>query len=401
MLTAAARALAVGDPLGALTRVALRDDAPALALRGIAMAQLGDLERSRELLKRASRSFGPREALARARCIVARADVALAARDLAPVRGLEAALCTLEAHGDRFNATHARLLTIRRALLLGAVDEAERALTELDVSAAPPTLVAMVALVAAGIALRRLRTRDARAALTRAAAAARRSGVAALAAEVEHTRRSLDATAARRVTPRGERALRLDDVERLLASPALVVDGCRRRVCDPHHTVALARRPVLFALMRTLAEGWPADVAREALIGSAFGARRPNDSHRARLRVELGRLRRELGELAKIAATKRGFVLSPSADEVVVLLPPIEGEDGALEALLADGEAWSTSALAMALGASQRTVQRALATLESSGRVRSLGRARARRWLAAPAAGFTTTLLLPASFLER
>jgi hypothetical protein len=64
LITAAAQALTAGDPLGALNRVALRDDAPALALRGIAMAQLGDLPRAKQLLRNAARAFGPRAAVA-------------------------------------------------------------------------------------------------------------------------------------------------------------------------------------------------------------------------------------------------------------------------------------------------------------------------------------------------
>ena len=127
LITAAARALAAGDPLGALNRVALRDDAPALALRGIAMAQLGDLDRAKALLRRAARAFGPKEAVARARCVVAEAEIALVSRDLGwPAKALDAARTTLEAHGDRVNAAHARYLEVRRLLLIGRLDEAER-----------------------------------------------------------------------------------------------------------------------------------------------------------------------------------------------------------------------------------------------------------------------------------
>jgi hypothetical protein len=151
-------------------------------------------------------------------------------------------------------------------------------------------------------------------------------------------------------------------------------------------------------LARALAEAWPGDVDREALIEIAFRTRRPDETHRARLRVEIGRLRGLVRNLATIAATPRGFVLQPLHErDVAVLAPPIAGEQGSLVALLSDGAAWSTSALALALGASQRTVQRALAELEAEGRVRSIGRARAQRWLAPPLAGFTTILLLPAA----
>ena len=133
LITAAARALAAGDPLGALNRVALRDDAPALALRGIAMAQLGDLVRAKALVRSAARAFGAKEAVARARCVVAEAEIALVSRDLAwPAKALDAARATLEKHGDRMNAAHARHLEVRRLLLIGRLDEAERRLAELD-----------------------------------------------------------------------------------------------------------------------------------------------------------------------------------------------------------------------------------------------------------------------------
>ena len=150
LITAAARALAAGDPLGALNRVALRDDAAALALRGIAMAQLGDLVRAKALLRSAARAFGPKEAVARARCLVAEAEIALASRDLTwPAKALDAARATLEAHGDGVNAAHARYLEIRRLLLIGRLEEAERRLAELDPAPLPPTLRAAHALVSA------------------------------------------------------------------------------------------------------------------------------------------------------------------------------------------------------------------------------------------------------------
>src|SRR5207344_3284394 len=150
LITAAARALAAGDPLGALKRVALRDDAPALALRGIAMAQLGDLARAKTLLRRAARAFGPREAVARARCVVAEAEAALVSRDLGfPAQTLDAARATLDARGDRVNAAHARHLEVRRLLLIGRLDDAERALAGIDPSSFPPASRAVHELVIA------------------------------------------------------------------------------------------------------------------------------------------------------------------------------------------------------------------------------------------------------------
>jgi len=398
LITAAARALAAGDPLGALNRVALRDDAPALALRGIAMAQLGDLVRAKALLRSAARAFGPKEAVARARCVVAEAEIALVSRDLGwPAKALDAARATLEAHGDRANAAHARHLEVRRLLLIGRLDEAERLIAALDPAPFPPASRAVHELVVAGIAMRRLRTRAARDALARAERAARDAGIPALTAEVESAALVLDTPAARLIASGEERLLLLEEVEALQASEALVVDACRHVVRDPRAAVSLATRPVLFALARALGEAWPADVSREVLVARAFGGKHADESHRARLRVEVGRLRAALRTLAGVSATKRGFALAPRrAREVVVLARPVDERHAAVLAFLADGESWSSSALALALGASQRTVQRALDSLAAARKVQPLGRGRARRWMTPPVPGFTTTLLLPA-----
>jgi hypothetical protein len=397
LITAAARALAAGDPLGALNRVALRDDAPALALRGIAMAQLGDLVRAKALVRRAARAFGPKEAVARARCVVAEAEIALVSRDLGwPAKALDAARATLEAHGDGVNAAHARTLEVRRLLLIGRLDEAELALAELDPAPFPPALKAAHELVVAGIAMRRLRTKTARAALARAERAARDADIPALTAEVESASLVLNTPAARLIARGDEQLLLLEEVEALLASNALVVDACRHVVRDAGTVVSLARRPVLFALARALGEAWPGDVPRDTLVARAFRAKRADESHRARLRVEIGRLRTALRTLAGVGATKRGFALvSRRAREIVVLARPVEEEHAVVMAFLADGESWSSSALALALGASQRTVQRALNSLAAAGKVQSYGRGRARRWMTRPVPGFTTTLLLP------
>jgi hypothetical protein len=399
LITAAAHALAVGDPLGALKRVALRDDAPALALRGIAMAQLGDLIRAKALLRRAARAFGPKEVLARARCVVAEAEVALVSRDLGwPAKVLDAARATLEEHGDRVNASHARYLEVRRLLLIGRLNDAERMLAELDPAPFPPALRTAHELVVAGIAMRRLRTKAARAALARAGSAARYAGIPALTAEVESAFLVLNTPAARLIASGEARLLLLNEVEVLLASKALVVDACRYVVRDARTVVSLARRPVLFALARALGEAWPGDVPRDMLVARTFGAKRADESYRARLRVEVGRLRTVLRTLADVSATKRGFALAPRfAREVVVLARPVEEEHAAVLASLADGESWSSSALALALGTSQRTVQRAVDSLAAAGKVQSFGRGRARRWMTPLVPGFTTTLLLPAS----
>ncbi|WP_077049366.1 helix-turn-helix domain-containing protein [Pseudomonas sp. KK4] len=394
LITAAAQALAAGDPLGALDRVALREDAPALALRGIAMAQLGDLARAKALVRRAARAFGPKEAVARARCVVAEAEIALASRDLGwPVAALDAARQVLEAHADWINAAHARYLGIRRLLLIGQLNEAQDKLAQLDPATLPPPLRATHELVAAGIAMRHLQAQTARAALARAQLAATQSAIPALLAEVDSAVRMLDSPVAHWVTQGEHRPLLLDEVEALFTSTSLVVDACRYLVRGAGMSVSLSKRPILFTLARTLAEAWPGDVPREILIARAFRLKLSDESHRARLRVEIGRLRAALKPLAGVIATPRGFALV--APDVVLLTPPVEEKHAAVFALLSDGESWSSSALALALNTGQRTVQRTLDTLAAQGKVQSYGQGRARRWLTPPVPGFATTLLLP------
>ena len=397
-ITAAAQALAPGDPLGALKRVALRDDASALALRGIAMAQLGDFERAKTLLRTAARAFGPTEALARARCVVAEAEIALVSRDLGwPTKALDVARDTLEAHGDRVNAAHARYLDARRQLLFGKLAEAEQTLAGLDPANLPPMLTAIHELIVAGVAMRRVQAKAARTALVRAGRAAQRAGIAALIAEIASAGDVLDSPAARAITRGEERVLRLDQVEVLFASNALVIDACRYVVRDAHRAISLARRPVLFTIARALGEAWPQDVPRDVLVAKAFRAKRADESYRARLRVEIGRLRKELRPLAVVTATQRGFALTPRRGAgVTVLAQPVEGKHAEVLALLADGEWWSSSALALALGTGQRTMQRALDALADAGKVQAFGRGRAQRWTTPPLPGFATTLLLPA-----
>jgi hypothetical protein len=335
-------------------------------------------------------------------------------------RTLAAASATLEARADRANALQAGLIAVRRLLLLGRLDEAAAALARLAAHGLPPALEAVAELAEAELALRSLRIGPAQAALARAHEAAARARVPALMAEVAEARAALGRPAARRISAGAEQTLRLEEVATLMASGALIVDACRRGVRAGNIWVPLARRPVLFALARALAEAWPGSVDRQALMARAFRIRRPDETHRARLRVEIGRLRALVTGLAIIEATAAGFALRrhdgaevldnglrryddsagytpASGGSVVVLAPPIDGDQASLVALLSDGAAWSTSALALALGASQRTVQRALVELEAAGQVRSIGRARARRWLSPPLAGFTTILLLPAA----
>ncbi|EJN08243.1 hypothetical protein PMI42_07325 [Bradyrhizobium sp. YR681] len=402
LITAAARALEAGDPLGALNRVALRNDAPSLALRGIAMAQLGDLAKAKTLLRSAARAFGPREAVARARCVVAEAEIALVSRDLNwPAKTLAAARATLEQHGDLANAAHAGHIEARRLLLVGRLDDAERTLAELAAAPLPPASQVVRELVLAGIAIRRLRTKEARTALGRAAQAARLAKIPALTAEVDSATLILDTPAARLIARGSERHLLLGEVERLATSAALVVDTFHHVVRRQGVVVSLGTRPVLFALARLLAQAWPADVARETLISGAFGAKHADESHRARLRVEIGRLRTQLAPLADISATKQGFVLAPrKTRDVLVLARPVEEKHATVLAFLADGEPWSSSALALALGMSARTVQRALDELARSNKVQSFGHGRARRWMTPPVPGFPTGLLLPGPLLK-
>src|SRR5262245_47614639 len=228
LITAAARALAAGDALGALNYIALRDDPPALALRGIAMAQLGDLSRAKTLLRRAVSGFGPREAVARARCAVAEAEIALVSRDLNwPVKALDRAHDALASHGDRANAAHARYLKTRYLLLIGRLDEAERLLVDFDPTPLPPASRAAHELVVAGIAMRRLRITAARAALARAEDAARQARIPPLLAELESAGRVLDIPAARLIVRGKEQLLRLDDIETLLASKTLVFSSTK------------------------------------------------------------------------------------------------------------------------------------------------------------------------------
>ena len=394
-ISTAARALSRADPLTALKHVALRADPPALALRGIAMAQLGELANARALLRRAAGKFGAAEPVARARCVVAQAEVALALRDLAGAeQGLDAAATLLASRGAAASAAFARLVQVRRLTLLGAVEPAERALGELSLPDAPPLLVALLNLAAADLAMKRIASASAEAALRRARAAATQARIAPLLHEVEQAEAQLRAPVARALVGRRERPISLHELPAVLASGQLVVDACRREARLGDHVVSLVTRPILLELLITLAEATPGDVARDLLIARVFGAKRVNDSHRVRLRVELGRLRKLMTGLAEVRATTAGFRLAAQGGNCCMLLPPAEGEASELLALLRGGESWATSALAAAVGKSQRAVQRALLELEQGGKVRATGAGRSRRWVGTPSAEFATTLLL-------
>ena len=399
----AARALGAGDPLGALQYIALRNDAPSLALRGVAMAQLGEWRRARELLKRAARTFGPGAALSRARCAIAEAEVALASRDLRhDPPELKQALALLDAHGDRANAALGRLTAARRALLLGRLDDAEHSLALVPRAGTPAHLVAITELVTADLASRNLHTAAARDALGRAQRAAERAKIPALQREIQVAQGRLRAPVARLRGPHSDRLVRLDEVEALFRSAAFVIDACRRELRVRAEFVSLVDRPVLFELLWALAEALPAPATREDLLWRAFGSRRSSESTRVRLRVEISRLRKVITALASVSATPHGFVLEPRASRAVfVLTPPSEGEADALLALLRAGVPWSTADLARALGKSQRSVQRALGALEAASKVHSVGKGRTRRWLSPPFSPFATAMLLVAAKVPR
>lgn len=396
IINAAALALATGDVLGALNRVALRNDPPALALHGIAMAQLGDFEQARALLARAAQGFGTREDVARARCVVAEAEIALVSRDLGwPPERLVAAREVLIRRGDAHNGAHARCIEARRLLLLGQLADADESLAALDPDQLPPPLLATYWLTSAGIAIRRLQVAKAHQALSRASAAAGRSGIPALIGEVSRASEMLDAPAAMLTVGEMERPVTLGEMEMLFASSQLVVDGTRNVLRRGETLVALGSRPVLFALLRALGTAAPGSVTREVLLAKAFQARHADESHRARLRVEMTRLRRVIADLAEIVATPDGYRLRDRADgAVAVLAYPDDARDAAVLALLGDGAPWASSALALVLGSSTRTVQRALDDLRRRGKVQAVGRGRAQRWTLVSLPGFPTALLL-------
>jgi tetratricopeptide (TPR) repeat protein len=395
-LIAAARALSQGDPLGALKHVALRADAHALALRATAMAQLGEYKSAKDLFRRATKSFSQDHATARARCVVAQAEVALASRELTlGDAGLARAIDVLQRNNDGANARYAQLIRARHALAMGDVKAARERLDAIDARTLSPALRALRGLAQAEVAWRLTQPAAARAALTAAHEAARRSQIPALLAEVVAAQDSLSKPVARLVAANTSSLLTLDQVAALGSSARLVVDACRRVIRQGPECVELGTRPVLFNLARRLAEATPEDVSREELIRVGFGIQRANDSLRVRLRVAMTRLRRLLAKTAKLEATARGFILVPHTPPALVLLPPVDDEASSLLALLSDGEAWSTSALALALGKSQRSVQRALGALENADKVRTLGRGKNQRWLPAPLTQFATPLLLP------
>nr|WP_314258592.1 helix-turn-helix domain-containing protein [uncultured Devosia sp.] len=392
-LNAAALALAHGDVLGALNRVALRTDPSALAIHGTAMAQLGDFAQARKLLRKAAQAFGRREEIARARCVLAEAEIALVSRDLAwPDQRLEQARTTLLRRGDVGNAAHATCIAARLHLLLGQLDRATAELATLRPVDLQPSTRAAWWLTTAGIHVRRIHARAAHRALSEGLDAARASAIPPLLAEVEAAQQSLAGPAAFLTKEDTTTPATLADVEQLFASQTLVLDTLRATLRQGEKIISFASRPVLFALLHSLASG--ADVSRETLLRHAFGARHADESHRARLRVEITRLRPLLESFGEISATSAGYCLKTTQPIATLALPGLE-QNSAVLALLSDGELWSSSALAQVLQLSLRTVQRALDELQRQARIQPIGNGRARRWTILALPGFPTTLLLP------
>ncbi|MBV1861015.1 MAG: helix-turn-helix domain-containing protein [Nannocystaceae bacterium] len=382
-----------GDPLGALDLVALREDAVSLALRGTAMAQLGEFASARTLLVRARDAGGP---LAAARCVVALSEVEVALRELTTdIRPLEHALVELRRAGDEQNANLARLVLARRALLLGRLSEAVAYCGLDDAAGVPPRIRVLMELLLAEIEMRRTRASTARRALSRAAEALELAPVPALCTELEDGWRRLGQPVARLMRAGARTDVDLASVEDLNTQPLLVVDACRRVARTQECSVALSRRRVPFDLLQALAVSWPGSAPRDELIRSTFGARRIQDSDRVKLRVEIGRLRALVSAVAQVEPTVHGYMLRPHAEAVVVLSPPFDGAAASLRALLADGAAWSASALAAALGVSVRTAQRTLHELAEEALVLAVGSGRTTRWVLAPSMVFRTPLLLP------
>lgn len=381
---AAARLLGAGAPFEALQLVALRDDATALALRGIALAQIGDLERGGKLLRKAHASFPDSNRLAKARCNLAEAEIRIALRDFRTASHLITGLVTaLDSLQDAYNAMYALQIEARLLMLTGRIGEARKRLETIVPIAMPAALRSGHLLLRAELAARRLRAREAELLLADAVALAGEHAM--LRAQAAALRGALERPVAR--TAAGG-LLVLREVEELLEGGALVIDLGRLMLrCDDMQT-DFASRPVLFGLLQILAEHWPADATRDMLVERVFGARDVDDGYRNRLRVEIARLRRYVAGTADIRSTARGYRLVPlGSRDVAVLSPPVASPEARLLALLSDGEAWSSFALASALGASQRSVQRALAALAREGQARPVGNGRSRCWVARPLAG--------------
>jgi tetratricopeptide (TPR) repeat protein len=380
-LTAAARALSLGDALSALKWLGRRTDAPARAMRGAALSQLGAFVSAKAQLRAALRALGPESGLLRARCLAAQAEIALALGDLRwSAEPVARAVAELEAAGDARNAAYLRLVAARAALRLGRPADAERLLRPATFAPVAPLDRTLAELVRVELAAKRGDPDLLKSALASAGAAAERAAIPALVSEVARIRDRYEGPAAV-ITSRGKaRTASFCEVCALGRSAGVVIDGGAREVRSSGDGVPFARRPVLFDVLRVLAEAWPGAVPREALIARVFGARRPNESHRIRLRVEIGRLRKVVRPRLGVVSEGPGYALS-AAGEVVLVMPLEESPASRLLSLMHGGEGWSASSLALALDVSERTIQRSLGELQRAGKVGPTGNGRGRRWV--------------------
>jgi tetratricopeptide (TPR) repeat protein len=388
----AGRALAGGDPLRALALVGRVDSALGLTLRGVAYAQLGDLDLARKSLLRAVSVADDPRTLARARAALA--EIALTTGDPAvAARDARASADELEALDDARNASMQRLVLARALVLLGRLGEARQVVDEVLSDDLAPDVFAVASLAQAEIAVRALAALDAREALARARRALEQAPHSLLSRAIQCVERELSLPVARLVRAGVSASADLFAIEESCRGHVLLVDACRRLALGGRATIPLARRPVLFALLLALAHAWPGSVARDELISRAFEVRRINPSHRARLRVEIGRLRGVLeGLAAEPTATPDGYALA-SERPVVILLPLSDDEAARVALLLGDGASWSAQGLAEHAGVSRRTAQRALSTLVASGDAVRTGQGKTVRY-ARPGAPIASRMLL-------
>jgi tetratricopeptide (TPR) repeat protein len=380
-LTAVARALSLGDALSALKWLGGRTDAPARAMRGAALSQLGEFARAKAELRAALRSLGPADSLLRARCLAAEAEIALALGDLRwSAEPVTRAVAELQAAGDARNASYLQLVAARAALRLGRPADAERLLRHIEFASGAPLERTFAELVRVELAAKRGDPELLTSALARAGAAAAKAAIPALVAEVARIRDRYEGPSAVITSRAKARTASFCEVAALGRSGDVVIDGGGRELRSSGESISFARRPVLFEVLRVLAEAWPEAVARDILITRAFAARRPNESHRIRLRVEIGRLRKLVRPRLTVLAAGPGYALS-AAGEVVLVMPLEESPASRLLSLMHGGEAWSASSLAVALDVSERTVQRSLGELQTAGKIGPTGNGRGRRWV--------------------
>jgi hypothetical protein len=389
----AARALAAGEPLVALGAVGRVESALGLTLRGIAYAQLGDLDLARTSLERGLAQAEDASTVARIRAALV--EVALGTGDPAlAARGARTGADELDRLGDDRNAAMQRLVLARAEILLGHLDEARRAIDGVLRGALPPDVRAVAWLARAELGVRTVAASDARAALSRARRALARAPHPLLEREIAACDDELTRPVARLQRSGALREADLFEVERASGGALLLVDACRRLAVSAGITVSLARRPVPFALLLVLARAFPASVPRDELALRAFDVRRVNASHRARLRVEMGRLRKLLHGLgAAPVATADGYALT-SARDVAVLLALSDDDAARVALLLGDGATWSAQRVAEHAGISKRTAQRALGALVARGVAVRFGRGRTVRYARAGAPIASRMLLL-------